>query len=119
VALGKDGEDLCTDNVRNEKVLRTVKEDRNILKTIKKEEGCLGWSHLVYELPSKMLKKKRKDRGKDGTGRRGRRRKQLLDRILETQRRSTRSHSVENSLWKRLWICRETDYGMNKINNYR
>jgi hypothetical protein len=41
------------------------------------------------------------------TGRRGRRRKQLLDdlkenKILEIERGSTRSHSVENSLWKRL-----------------
>ena len=40
MALGKDGEDLCTDNVRNEKVLRTVKEDRNILKTIKKRKDA-------------------------------------------------------------------------------
>jgi hypothetical protein len=46
-------------------------------------------------------------------GRRGRRRKQLLDdlkeneRILEIERGSSRSHSVENSLWKRLWTCRK------------
>jgi len=31
------------------------------------------------------------------TGRRGRRRKQLLERILVIQRKGTRSHSVENS----------------------
>jgi hypothetical protein len=52
-------------------------------------------------------------------GRRGRRRKQLSDdlkeneRILEIERENTISHSVENSLWKRLWTCGKTDYGMN------
>ena len=40
-------------------------------------------------------------------GRQGRRRKQLLNElkgksILEIERGSSRSHSVENSLWKRL-----------------
>jgi len=45
-------------------------------------------------------------------------------RILKIERGSTRSHSVENWLWKRLhsvenwlwkrlWTCRETDYRMN------
>jgi hypothetical protein len=53
-------------------------------------------------------------------GRRGRRRKQLLDdlkkkeRILKIERGSTRSHPVENSLWKRLRTCRKTDYRMNE-----
>jgi len=32
--------------------------------------------------------------------------------MLETKRRSTRSHFVENSLWKRLWTCRKTHYAM-------
>jgi hypothetical protein len=56
------------------------------------------------------------------TGRRGRRRKQLLDdlkekeKILEIKRGSTRSHCVENSLWKRLRTCRKTDYRMNEMN---
>jgi hypothetical protein len=41
-------------------------------------------------------------------GRRGRRRKELLDclkekKILELERRSTRSPSVGNSLWESLW----------------
>ena len=48
-------------------------------------------------------------------GRQGRRRTQLLDdiedteRIQDIERRSTRSFSVENSLWKRLWTCRKTE----------
>jgi hypothetical protein len=49
----------------------------------------------------------------------GRRRKQLLDdlteRVLEVKRGSTRSHSVENSLWKSLWTCSKTDCGMNVV----
>jgi hypothetical protein len=30
---------------------------------------------------------------------------------------STRLHPMENSLWKRLRICRKTDYGMNEYHN--
>jgi hypothetical protein len=30
--------------------------------------------------------------------------------VLEIERGSTRSHFLKNSLWKRLWICRKTDY---------
>jgi hypothetical protein len=56
------------------------------------------------------------------TGRRGRRRIKLLDdlqdneRIMVIERGSTRSYSVENSLCKRLWTCRKTDYGMKQKN---
>ena len=55
----------------------------------------------------------------DVTGRRRRRCKQLLDDLEETRgyllyiaRGSTSSHCLENSLWKRLWTCRKTDYGI-------
>jgi hypothetical protein len=54
------------------------------------------------------------------TGRQGRRRTQLFDDLKETrgnleiERGSTRSQSVVNSLWKRLWAYRTTDYGMNE-----
>jgi hypothetical protein len=49
------------------------------------------------------------------TGRPGRRRKQLLDDLNEERRHwklkdKTRSHPVENSLWKRLRTCRKADY---------
>jgi hypothetical protein len=33
---------------------------------------------------------------------------------LEFGRGSTRTHPVENWLWKRLWACRKTDYAMNE-----
>jgi len=32
--------------------------------------------------------------------------------LLEIERGSTRSHSVENSLWNGIWTCRKTDYLM-------
>jgi hypothetical protein len=53
-------------------------------------------------------------------GRRGRRRKQLLDdvkgneNILEIDRGRASSHSVENSLWKWIWTFRKTDCRMNE-----
>jgi hypothetical protein len=46
------------------------------------------------------------------TGRRGRIVKQLLDDLKENERGSTRSHSLENSLSKRLWTCRKAEYRM-------
>jgi hypothetical protein len=55
-------------------------------------------------------------------GRRGRRRKQLLNDFkerrgkTETEGGSTISHSVENSLRKRLWTCRKADCEMNEMN---
>jgi hypothetical protein len=36
------------------------------------------------------------------------------EKILEIERGSTRSHPVENPLWKRLRTCRKTDYRMNE-----
>jgi hypothetical protein len=36
------------------------------------------------------------------------------EKILEIERGSTRSHPVENSLWKRLRTCRKRDYRMNE-----
>jgi hypothetical protein len=54
------------------------------------------------------------------TGRRERRRKQLLD-DLKVKRRYWKlkeealDSTVENSLWKRLWTCRKTDCRMNDV----
>ena len=40
-----------TDRVRNEEILRRVKEERNIAQ--KKKEDQLDWSHLAKKLPPK------------------------------------------------------------------
>jgi len=96
-----------------------VKEERNILLTIKSRKS--NWfghilrrtSLLIHIIEGKLEERL------EVTRRRGRRRKHILDklkekRILETEKGSTRSHPVENSLWKSLWTCRKTDYGMNE-----
>jgi hypothetical protein len=36
----------------------------------------------------------------------------ITENVLETERGSTRSHSLEYSLWNRLWVCPKTDYMM-------
>jgi hypothetical protein len=97
-----------------------VKEERNILHTIK------GWkaNWIGHVLRRKCLLKHVIEGKLEGRievmGRRGRRRKQILmtlRKIGDTgnrKRGSTRSHCVENSLWKRLTTCNKTDYGMNE-----
>ena len=47
--------------------------------------------------------------GTEVTGRRGRRRRKLLDDLKERGGYSG-SHYMESSLWKRLWTSRKTDY---------
>ena len=37
--------------------------------------------------------------------------------MLELERRSTRSHSLESPLWKWVWTSRKIDYGMNEQGN--
>jgi hypothetical protein len=50
-------------------------------------------------------------------GRKGRRRKQLMDDLKERreiERGNTRSHCVEKWLWKNLYTCLKTDYRVNE-----
>jgi len=37
--------------------------------------------------------------------------------MLEIERGSTRSHAVQNSLWKSLWTCPNVNYGMNEVSD--
>ena len=37
----------------------------------------------------------------------------IASRILQIERGSSRSRSLQNSLWKRLWTCSKTDHRMN------
>jgi hypothetical protein len=54
--------------------------------------------------------------------RRGRKRRQLMENFRERRGKmeievgNTISHSVENSLRKRLWTCRKADCEMNEMN---
>jgi CRISPR/Cas system-associated endonuclease Cas1 len=101
-----------TDHVRNEEVLFRVNEQRNILHEIKKRKA--NWiCHILRRncLLKQVIEGKIK-REMEVT-RQGRRRKKLLDdrkeqgRILSFEGRSTRSHYVEGSFWRRLWTCHQ------------
>jgi hypothetical protein len=74
-----------TDRVRNEEILHRVKEDRNILQTVKRRKA--NWiGHILCR--NCHLKHVTEGRGEGRTevaGRRGRRRKQLLDDTKETR----------------------------------
>jgi hypothetical protein len=98
-------------------MLHIVKEEWNIRHTVKKRKA--DWiGHIL--LRNCLLKHVIEGKIEGRVGVVGRRRKQLLDdygneRILKIERGSTRSHCVENSLWKRLWTCRKTGYGINNL----
>jgi hypothetical protein len=75
-----------TDRVRNEEVLHRVKEERNILHTIKRRKA--KWiDHILRRncLLKQVIEGKLEGRI-EMTGRRGRRRKQLLDDFREKRR---------------------------------
>jgi hypothetical protein len=72
-----------TDRVRNEEVLLRVKEQRNILHVIsKRKANCIG--HILRRncLLQRVIKGEIKG-GIEVTGRRGRRRRKLLDELKE------------------------------------
>jgi hypothetical protein len=71
-----------TDLVKNEEVLHIVKEEGNILHTIKRRKA--NW--IGHILRRNCLLKHVIEGKIEGTGRRGRRRKQLLDAHKETRR---------------------------------
>ena len=85
--------------MRNEEVLQGVREQRNILRIIKRRKA--NWiGHILRRnrLLKCVIEGKIEGRIEGNEG------------ILETERGSTRSYSVENSLWKRLLIFCKTDY---------
>jgi hypothetical protein len=67
-----------TDRVRNEEVLQGVREDRNMLQKIRRKANCIG--HILRRncLLKHVIEGKTEGLT-EVTGRRGRRRKQLLD----------------------------------------
>jgi hypothetical protein len=86
-----------TDRVNNEAVLHRVKEERNILQTIRRRKA--NWiGHILHRncLLSHVIE------GKIiGTRRRGRRRKQLLDELKEAKRYwKLKEEAQERTLWR-------------------
>jgi hypothetical protein len=96
-------------------LLLYYEEERNDLKTIKMRKNNLNvYVMLGTAFKNTLLKERVRKRG-------GRRCKELLadlkekKMILETERGSTRSQCVENSLWARLCICRKAEKRMNDM----
>jgi hypothetical protein len=91
---------IWTDHVRNEGGLLTVKEQRNILHEISKRKA--NWiGHILRRncLLQRVIEGKIKV-GIEVTGRRGRRRRKLLDDLKE---RRGYSHLKEEALDPTLW----------------
>jgi hypothetical protein len=91
------------------KISWTEEEERNIVHTIKRRKANLIGHMLRRNFLLKHAIEGKVEGRIEVAGSRGRRRKQLLDDlkekkgyVLKIERGSTRWHSVENSLWKRL-----------------
>jgi hypothetical protein len=90
----------CTDHVRNEEILFRVKEQRNILYEIsKRKANCIG--HILHRncLLQQVIEGKIKG-GIEVTGRRGTRRRNLLDDLKE---RRGYCHLKEEALDRTMW----------------
>ena len=92
-----------TDHVRNEEVLLTVKEQRNILHEISKRKA--NWiGHILRRncLLQRVIEGKIQG-GTEVTGRQGRKRRKLLDDLKE---RRGYSHLKEEALDRTMWRAR-------------
>jgi hypothetical protein len=87
--------------VRNEEVLHRIKEERNILQTIKR--GKANWiGHILLRncLLKAVIEGKLEGRI-EMTGRGGRRRKQLLDDLREKRRQwKFKEEALDRTLWR-------------------
>jgi hypothetical protein len=102
--------------VRNEEVLLRVKEQRNILHEISKRKA--NWiGHILRRncLLQQVVEGKIKG-GIEVTGRRGRKRRKLLDDLKERREYSRLTDEAldrtvlrASFLWTRFWTCRETE----------
>ena len=106
---------IWTDHVRNEVLLR-VNEQRNILHEIRKRKA--NW--IGYILRRNCLLKQvieGKIKGEmEVTGRRGRRRKKLLDDLKDRRGYShLKEEALDRTVWRAgfgrgNWTCRQTEY---------
>jgi len=100
VVLEKDGKISWTNHVRNEAVLLRVKEQRNILHEISKRKA--NWiGHILRRncLLRRVIEGKIKG-VMEVAGRRGRRRRKLLDDLKE---RREYAHLMEEALDRTMW----------------
>jgi hypothetical protein len=92
-----------TDHVRNEEVLLRVKEQRNILHEISKRKANLIGHILRRSWLLQYVSERKTKGGIEVTGRRGRRRRKLLDDLTE---RRGYSHLKEEALYRTMWRAR-------------
>jgi len=92
-----------TDHVRNEDVLLTVKKQRNILHEIRKRKTNWIGHILRINCLLKRVTEGKIQGGIEVTGRRGRRRRKLLDDLKE---RIGYSHLKEKALDRTMWTAR-------------
>jgi len=100
VVLEKAGEISWTNHVRNEEVLQKVKEERNILQTIKRRKT--KWiGHILCRSCHLKHAIERKIEGKpEVTARRGRRRKLLLYDLKEKRKfYKLKEKALDRSMW--------------------
>ena len=101
-----------TYHARNEEVLLRVKEQRNILHEISKRKANWIGHILRRNCLLKQVIEGKIEGGIEVTGRRGRRRKKLLDELKERRRYShLKEEALDRTKWReRLWTCSKTDY---------
>jgi hypothetical protein len=91
----------CTDRVRNEEVLQTVKEERNILRTLKRRRA--NWIGHIWRrncLLKHVIEGKIEGRI-EVTERRGTRRRHLLDDLREKRGYGKlKEEALDRTLWR-------------------
>jgi hypothetical protein len=86
--------------VGNEEVLHRVKEERNILRTVKRRKAKWIGRNLRRNCLLKHVIERKIEGQLEVTGRRGRRRKQLLDYVKETRGYwRLKEEALDHTLW--------------------
>jgi hypothetical protein len=108
VVLEKAGEEQLDGTCENE-VLHRVKEERNILQTVKRRKANWIGHILRRNCPLKQVIEGNIEGRIEVTGRRGRRHKQLLDDVMEKRGYcKLKEEALDGTLWR---TCFERGYG--------
>jgi hypothetical protein len=96
-----------TDRVRNKEVLHRVEEERNILHTVKRRKGNWIGHILRRNCLLKHVIEGKVERKIEVTGRRVRRRKQVLDDFKETIRCcKLKEEALDRTVWRTRFVRR-------------
>ena len=105
-----------TDHVRNEDILLRVKEQRNILHEIRKRKANWIGHILRRNCLLRRVTEGKIQGGIEVTGRRGRRRRKLLDDLKERRRYShLKEEALDRTMWRARFgpVVRQTNKQMN------